>query len=250
MFIANKYTNWYYQIISRAKNRKLSGYSEKHHIIPRSLGGDNSKENIVCLTAREHFICHLLLIRMLSGIAKSKMVYASWCLANQENAEQFRYKINGNTYAQLRATFSDTHSQWMKENHSLIDEKVKNYWTEENRKTHAEKISKVTKGRILTELHKEKLRNKTWTEKALENRLTNCLVNARKRKGLKDPEHGKKIFIAYVNKNKEIIKQVLIMHDNGLTRRKIAIQLNISWDRVNTVIKRRSQIDEILEKIT
>jgi hypothetical protein len=61
IFINNKYTNWYNSIINNVKNRNITGYTEKHHIIPSSLGGDNSKENIVSLTAREHFVCHLLL---------------------------------------------------------------------------------------------------------------------------------------------------------------------------------------------
>jgi 5-methylcytosine-specific restriction endonuclease McrA len=58
LFIDNKYTNWYNSIIDSARNRILEGYSENHHIIPKSLGGSNDKSNIVALTAREHFICH------------------------------------------------------------------------------------------------------------------------------------------------------------------------------------------------
>lgn len=56
------YEKIYNQIIERAKlsNRIKSkeNYFEKHHIIPKCLGGDNEKENLVLLTAREHFICH------------------------------------------------------------------------------------------------------------------------------------------------------------------------------------------------
>lgn len=68
MFINNKYTKWYFNIINSAKNKKFfsESYYENHHIIPKSLGGDNSKQNLVKLTAREHFICHLLLVKMLS----------------------------------------------------------------------------------------------------------------------------------------------------------------------------------------
>jgi len=54
------YQKIYDQIIERAKNRKLEGYKEKHHIIPKCLGGPDNKENLVELTAREHFLCHLL----------------------------------------------------------------------------------------------------------------------------------------------------------------------------------------------
>lgn len=36
-------------------------YVEKHHILPRALGGNNSKSNLVVMTAKEHFVAHHLL---------------------------------------------------------------------------------------------------------------------------------------------------------------------------------------------
>lgn len=76
-FKQNKYTKWYYNIIEAANLRPLiSGYIEKHHIIPKSLGGSDKKINIVPLTAREHFIVHLLLIRMVHEKEVYKMVHA------------------------------------------------------------------------------------------------------------------------------------------------------------------------------
>jgi hypothetical protein len=47
-------------------------YYEKHHIIPRSLGGSNDNENLIKLTAREHYFAHLLLAKF----AGPKMVIA------------------------------------------------------------------------------------------------------------------------------------------------------------------------------
>lgn len=77
MFIDNKYHRWYFSIINNAKIRATpNGYSENHHILPKSMGGTWAKKNIVSLTAREHFICHLLLTKMTSGIAKQKMFWA------------------------------------------------------------------------------------------------------------------------------------------------------------------------------
>ena len=83
MFLLNKYSSCYNSIIQRAKSRVLGKdvYSEKHHIIPRSMGGDNSVENIVKLTAREHFVCHLLLPKMTTGLHRYKMVHAIWQLS-------------------------------------------------------------------------------------------------------------------------------------------------------------------------
>jgi hypothetical protein len=59
---ATLYKKIYEFIIERAKNRSLNCYVEKHHIIPKCLGGLNNKDNIIKLTAKEHFICHRLLV--------------------------------------------------------------------------------------------------------------------------------------------------------------------------------------------
>jgi len=42
-------------------------YSEKHHIKPRSLGGDDSPENLIRLTPEDHFFAHLLLAEIHGG---------------------------------------------------------------------------------------------------------------------------------------------------------------------------------------
>ena len=108
-FHKNKYTKWYFNIISAAKSRITSSsvYIEKHHIIPKSLGGDNSKENLVCLTAREHFICHLLLTRMTSDVDRTKMAHAAWRMTCTANKLQARYKANSHSYQSIRKLFID-----------------------------------------------------------------------------------------------------------------------------------------------
>ena len=83
MFINNKYYKIYYNIIDNARTQQRTGYIEKHHIIPRSFGGPNSKENIVKLTFKEHFICHRLLSKFTQGKYKRKMLVALWCIARK-----------------------------------------------------------------------------------------------------------------------------------------------------------------------
>lgn len=76
---SNKYSIWYKNIIEKALSRTEIVEGEKHHIIPRSfkLGGEKDKQNIIKLTYREHFICHLLLARMfLHKGYKAKMINA------------------------------------------------------------------------------------------------------------------------------------------------------------------------------
>jgi hypothetical protein len=77
VFLENKYTRYYNNIINTAKNRVLvDTYIEKHHIIPRSLQGLDDDSNIVKLTAREHFVCHLLLTKMVTGHHQDLMKFA------------------------------------------------------------------------------------------------------------------------------------------------------------------------------
>ena len=102
MFIQNKYTNWYYKIISHAQSRIIDGYVEKHHIVPKSLGGTDDRSNLVILTAKEHFICHLLLTRMTVGANKRSMWHAVWNMANQRREYQIRYRISSRTYETIK----------------------------------------------------------------------------------------------------------------------------------------------------
>ena len=76
MFLPNKYTTWYHTLMAKRRASPPEGYSESHHELPKSLGGSNAAANLVRLTAREHFIAHRLLVRMTSGDAKRRMVFA------------------------------------------------------------------------------------------------------------------------------------------------------------------------------
>lgn len=94
MFLDNKYTKLYYKIVDRAKQRKNEGYIESHHIIPSSLGGTDEIINKVDLSAREHFICHLLLTKMTVGESLSKMGYAIHKMLFARELEGRKYTAN------------------------------------------------------------------------------------------------------------------------------------------------------------
>ena len=101
MFIENKYTKWYYDIVNRSINRRLDIYTEEHHVIPKSMGGTNDSDNLVRLTAREHFLCHLLLTKMVNGQLKHKAVKAARMMAKTTGPKQQRYKVTGRIYESL-----------------------------------------------------------------------------------------------------------------------------------------------------
>lgn len=66
------YEKIYNSLIQSRKSRgldksKLEGYYERHHIVPRSMGGSNEDNNLVLLTGREHYVAHLLLTKFKTG---------------------------------------------------------------------------------------------------------------------------------------------------------------------------------------
>jgi len=81
VFLVNKYTNWYNAIINRALTRERpNGYVEKHHILPKSLGGSNDISNLVILTAKEHYIVHHLLTKMVSNTSLQGKLWSAFFL--------------------------------------------------------------------------------------------------------------------------------------------------------------------------
>ena len=69
------YEKHYNLLIERAKTRVIEGYTEKHHIIPKCMGGNDDASNLVELTAEEHYIAHLLLVKIYPN--KGKLIYAA-----------------------------------------------------------------------------------------------------------------------------------------------------------------------------
>ncbi len=84
----DKYQRWYWQIIERAHGRKLDEYRERHHVIPRALGGSDDIENLIDLTYREHFLVHWLLAKTTLGEGRNAMVAALHCMTFQREGRE------------------------------------------------------------------------------------------------------------------------------------------------------------------
>ena len=89
-------------IITRAKTRSLDGYKEIHHIVPKCMGGNNSIDNLVELTAEEHFVIHQLLVKMFPE--NTGLVYGLHMLCTSNN-EQIR---NNKRFGWIRRLHSTT----------------------------------------------------------------------------------------------------------------------------------------------
>jgi hypothetical protein len=100
------YLRIYNELIERSKNRKLDCYTEVHHIIPRCLNGNNCEENLVILTAREHFIAHLLLCKIYPKHKGLRL--ALWMMTNVKYKNQERYSPNSRLYEMIRLEYSES----------------------------------------------------------------------------------------------------------------------------------------------
>ena len=96
------YQKLYNTIVDNRLLNKYNGYTEKHHIIPRSLGGKDDEANLVSLSAREHFICHYLLAKMYpEGSFEWYKTNHAFMMMKCESLVQERY-FNSRLYESLK----------------------------------------------------------------------------------------------------------------------------------------------------
>jgi len=90
------YAKHYSALIERARVREApSDYTEKHHILPKCLGGTDHSDNLVVLTAEEHFVAHQLLTKL--HPTSKGILYAAFAMGNKNNKK----------YAWLRKRYAD-----------------------------------------------------------------------------------------------------------------------------------------------
>ena len=93
------YRKLYDKIIlnSKSKNRIKSSenYFELHHILPKCCGGTNEKTNLVLLTAKEHFMAHLLLTKIYEGTKfEKKLKYALWMMCSKSDNQKRKFLLS------------------------------------------------------------------------------------------------------------------------------------------------------------
>lgn len=90
----------YDRLIAKYQVETFEGYGEKHHILPKCLGGTDHNVNLVRLPARVHFVAHLLLAK----IYGDNLVFAAWRMANNG-------RYTSRKYAWVRAKVAHRMSQ-------------------------------------------------------------------------------------------------------------------------------------------
>lgn len=85
------YQRIYDEIIDNARDRNLDGYVEVHHILPRCMGGDDSSDNLVRLTAREHFLAHWLLVKINPEDKSLTYAWNMMCVGRITSSHLYKY---------------------------------------------------------------------------------------------------------------------------------------------------------------
>lgn len=142
----------YDMIITSAQSREQpAGYVEVHHIIPKSMGGENTADNLVALTGREHLICHWLLTKIV--ITKKhyhQMVRALSAMSWYVNEHHQRFKLTPRLYETIKAKHAEMMSELISgENNPMYG------------KTHTDAVKEFIRvnntGRTLTDAQKKKV---------------------------------------------------------------------------------------------
>lgn len=91
------YFKIYNSIIDRAIERSslnpIIDYKESHHITPRCMGGTDCADNLVDLYPEEHYLCHLLLVKMYPK--NYKLVIAATMMCVESNLHKRSNKVYG-----------------------------------------------------------------------------------------------------------------------------------------------------------
>lgn len=156
------YVRIYNQIIERAQTRKLDGYVEKHHIIPKCMGGLDIKENLVELMAREHFLCHMLLCEIYPK--EPKLWYALWLMAigKRQWVEATPPNLSSREYEYIKEKFSKLASLRKPNlnNKHTLETKIKMSKSQKGKKRSKECIQKMkfsALGKMKSDSHKNNL---------------------------------------------------------------------------------------------
>lgn len=210
----NKYTKWYCEIVKvgllrtghliRKQSRKKlatellgEGNVECHHIVPRSIDASVVKElnNLVHLTLKEHYICHLLLPKML----KSTYHYSKMVFALNQLASKHGHGKNSKAYSANKKRYSEENSK-----------KGKQYYIDN---PEAKKIVKKT----FKEAH-ERLGIDYSSSEWLDRSLHSEESRKKSKETLQSKEHRKKCSERELAKGKEKLSEI------GRNRQKIQIE--------------------------
>jgi hypothetical protein len=103
------YQKHYDLLVARSRDRVVEGYTEKHHIVPRCMGGGDEPSNLVRLTAAEHYVAHQLLVKIYPDSYS-----LLWALSAMTHSTRYADRSGNKRYAWLRQRFAKTQREKLK----------------------------------------------------------------------------------------------------------------------------------------
>lgn len=165
-------TQRYFSLIERRKAErpiKPSFFSERHHIVPKCLGGGDEEENLVWLTPREHWLAHKLLLRIFPN--EPKIQQAIWMMSHTrgliKSAREYEYlrlRCSEGLKANLGRDFSEEHRA---------------------------KIGSAHRGKKVSKETREKLRQKALGRKLSDETKAKCAEASKLSRGFSGKSHSK-----------------------------------------------------------
>jgi hypothetical protein len=147
----------YYRLVEYYKNNPKEGFCELHHILPKCLGGNDDKENLLLVPTRAHFIMHLMLYR---SYPESRSLAHAFAMMAVKTRSQHR-KTTGRLYemakkARSKALIGVPRPEWVKEKLRKPKSNTENYKKPKSAE-HAKNISNAIRGKKKTEEHIAKM---------------------------------------------------------------------------------------------
>lgn len=178
------YHKIYENLIERAKDRVLDGYQEKHHIVPRCMGGSDDKCNLVGLTPEEHFLAHQLLVKMYPS--NDRLIYACKYMTHHNS----KNRVNNKMYGWLRRKFSISSSEKLKK--EWQNEEIRNKHIESAKKYNKTEAAKIAKSILAKEAWKNASEERKSQIRELQKK-NNAKVAERNRELWATPEFKEKM---------------------------------------------------------
>jgi hypothetical protein len=138
------YKEIYETLCKRGQTRVLDVYTEKHHIVPRCLGGSDNKNNITILTPREHYLAHYMLTKIYTENYKLLHAFSMMAVINRKqsrtyNARQYAKMAEAKSTA-MKLNNPSKNGVWNKGRKGLKTRKTP--LSDSERKMHSERMTK------------------------------------------------------------------------------------------------------------
>lgn len=271
------YSQIYHNLITRGQTRQVieGAYMENHHIVPRCMGGTDDSSNLVRLTPEEHYLAHLLLMKiypsnvrlvhaafmMTVGSCRNNKLYG-WLKRkrfSEPMSEETKQKIKKKRALQVMSPRSEETKQKMRgPNPAKANRGEKNgffgkHHTEETKKILAEKCPR--KGRTHTQETIAKLKE-TYTperraalskvrselNKKISEQQKQATVQSNKQRGI----NKQKIKI---RNNIDLYTQIFDLLSQGVAVKEVAKTLNAPYHLVWNLQKNREYYYTIYQEV-